>query len=272
MRAYDMTKARQDLRYLSWDEHTQPSGLTGTCPKAREGTGVNATFYKLCDEDRACDIHNQAPFNELVACRLMDILGIAHVKQHLVHARIKVQGHERDAWLLRSKCYREKGMQSAALELVFDAGQQQYETPLEFCLRQGWSHQVSTLLLVDFLIANRSRTGDNIEVVRKPDGTCELAPLYANARSLISSCCTTELSIERFDPLLDLDANNFLGSRSLVENLQFVDPAFEVQPLLPEHRELLFCGFRGILPKLYQDAMWDIIWGRWRAYARLRGL
>ena len=177
MRAYDMTKARQDLRYLSWDEHTQPSGLTGTCPKAREGTGVNATFYKLCDEDRACDIHNQAPFNELVACRLMDILGIAHVKQHLVHARIKVQGHERDAWLLRSKCYREKGMQSAALELVFDAGQQQYETPLEFCLRQGWSHQVSALLLVDFLIANRSRTGDNIESIRQPAGPCLLRHL-----------------------------------------------------------------------------------------------
>ena len=124
MRAYDMTKARQDLRYLSWDEHAQPSGLTGTCPKAREGTGVNATFYKLCDEDRSCDIHNQAPFNELVACRLMDVLGIAHVKQHLVHARIEVRGHERDAWLLRSKCYRKKGMQSASLELVFSAGQQ----------------------------------------------------------------------------------------------------------------------------------------------------
>ena len=51
MRINDITLATQDLRYLSWDECRSPSGMVGARPKAREGTGANAVYYKLAPLD-----------------------------------------------------------------------------------------------------------------------------------------------------------------------------------------------------------------------------
>lgn len=74
-------------------------------------------------------------------------------------------------------------------------------------------------MLADCLIANRDRHGANIEVLRSREGGVRLAPLFDNGVSSVFSCYGDERRVREFDPLADVWANNFIGTRSLQENL-----------------------------------------------------
>ena len=127
-----------------------------------------------------------------------------------------------------------------------------------------------TMMLVDYLIANRDRHGANIEVIREAGGGVRLAPLFDNGLSFVFSCYGDERRVERFDPLEDVAANNYLGTRSLEENLRFVPADLALRPLEPRHRDLLFAGLEGVLPPAHQSKMWDIVWERWCRHEALR--
>ena len=222
MRAYDVIRTTQDLRYLAWAETGQTSASGGTFLKARTGTGAHATYYKLSCYDSYRGVYGHECVNEVVASRLMDILDIPHVRYTLVHARILVDGMEHTTWLARSKSFRATGESKMAFDTFFDLKHCAGESQLQFCERFGWTEHVHQMMLVDYLIANRDRHGANIEVLRTRDGHLRIAPLFDNGVSLVFSCYGDEECVRSFDPLKDVRANNFIGTRSLQENLHFV--------------------------------------------------
>ena len=58
------------------------------------------------------------------------------------------------------------------------------ESPLEFCVRQGWGESIYQMLVVDYLILNRDRHGANIEVLRDTKRkTLRLAPIFDHGLS-----------------------------------------------------------------------------------------
>ena len=102
-----------------------------------------------------------------------------------------------------------------------------------------------------------------IEVLRSRDEGIRLAPLFDNGVSFVFSCYGDEQRVQEFDPLQDVRANNFIGTRSLEENLQFVPGSLEIASLEEGHRDKLFAGLEDVLPQTYFDAMWNMIWSRW---------
>lgn len=266
----DITYKLQDLRALDWVESVNTSGTGGTFLKARQGEGTGASYYKLSCSDEYRGIYGHECVNELIACRLMDILGVEHLQYRLVHALVRVQGIEHETWLSKSASFRRPGEKKQALDVFCSLMRTEDERPFDFCWRMGWGEYVEQMMLVDYLIANRDRHGANIEVLRAQDGTVRLAPLFDNGLSLIFSCYGDEERAERFDPLTDVGANNFIGTRSLEENLRLFNVHPVVRPLAATDRERLLRGLDGILPQAHLDKIWQMIWERWLHYEGLR--
>lgn len=271
MRAYDVIGKVQDLRHLVWSETGQTSASGGTFLKARTGVGVHATYYKLSCYDSYRGVYGHECVNEVVASRLMDILDVSHVRYTLVHALIVVDGVEHTTWLARSKSFRKAGESKMAFDTFFDIMHERGESQLAFCERFGWLDSIQRMMLVDFLIANRDRHGANIEVLRARDGSFRLAPLFDNGVSFVFSCYGDESRVREFDPMHDVRANNFIGTRSLVENLQFVPSSVVSNCLREENRTALLAGLEGVLPQAHLDAIWDILWQRWNYWREIGG-
>ena len=269
MRVYDVVHTVQDLRHLVWSETGQTSACGGTFLKARTGVGAAATYYKLSCYDSYRGVYGHECVNEVVASRLMERLGVPHVRYSLVHARIVVDDVEHITWLARSKSFRKTGESKMAFDTFFDLMHEKGESQLEFCERYGWLADVQRMMLVDYLIANRDRHGANIEVLRSREGDLQLAPLFDNGVSLVFSCYGDERCARSFDPLHDVRANNFIGTKSLEENLRFVPADIATGVLGESDRDRLLAGLDKALPKAHLDAIWNIIWLRWQRWRKL---
>lgn len=267
----DITYALQDLRHLDWTENVNTSGTGGMFLKARSGMGTGARYYKLSCFNSAQGVVGHECVNELVASRLMRLLGVDHVEYRLVHAHVRVLGREFETWLSVSSSYRHSHERKQALDTFYDLNAHEGESVLDFCRRCGWGLEVERMLLVDYLIANRDRHGANIEVLRAGDGRVRLAPLFDNGLSLYFSCLDDLDQIERFDPLRDVLANNYVGSRSLEENLRLIQGDLHIEPLKGAWRDEVLRGLDGVIPAEHQKAIWRMIEGRWRRYEVLRG-
>lgn len=263
---HDITYKLQDLRYLSWCESVNTSGTGGMFLKARKGSGSQATYYKLSCYDEYRGIYGHECVNELVACRLMAILGINHHQYRLVHALVQIGGKEHEAWLSKSSSFRRPGEKKQALDVYYSLNKLEGESPYDFCQRMGWEPYIKEMMLADYLIANRDRHGANIEVLRDSNAGVRLAPLFDNGLSFIFSCYEDEGRAANFDPLSDINANNFIGSRSLEHNLSLFEVHPEVHCVTIESRQALLRGLDGILPQVHLNKIWQIIWKRWCRY------
>lgn len=268
MRVYDIVRKEQDLMHLRWNERANSSGTAGTYLKARTGEGTRALYYKL-PRYNGIEFDGHECINELVAARLMTILGIVHLDYRLIHARIKLDGAEHVVWLNSSKNFRRRRERKMGLGTFVALYGESGESPYDVCRRYGWEREIQKMQLVDYLIINRDRHESNVEVIMGADGTPRLAPIFDNGLSFVASLAGDEEAIASFDPLKRVLTMNYIGSRSLEENLEAIAPVEGIHSLLLEDREALFAGLQDAVDTLLLNKMWDIIWARWNWYASL---
>ncbi len=261
--ADDLVTHLTDLTRLAWSERANMSGMGGTFLKSRETTARETTYYKMSCYDSYRGVYGHECVNELVASRLMGALGVDHVPYRLVHARVSVDGSEFETWLSASANFRAAGEKKIALDTFYGLHRRGGESPLELMERFGWREQMEKTMVVDYLLANRDRHGANTEVIRGADGAYRLAPVFDTGLSLVFSCYGDEERVVAFDPLSDVAANNFIGTRSLEENLAFVRRPLGLSPLVSGCEGALFAGLDGVLPQAHLDKMWEIIRLRW---------
>ena len=269
MRAYDVTKKLQDLRALSWDERLRPSTTQGSFPKAVSGTGKARTYYKLSNYDSYRGVFGHECVNELLASRLLRALGFPHVEYRLIHAVVHIDGEDIETWLCSSKSFRPEHTQTLHLDTFYDLYRREGESPLDFCERYGWGTYAKQVMLTDYLIINRDRHGANIEVIKWEDGHFTPAPLFDNGLSFVWSCFDDENEIAAFDPLFNKPVNNYLGSRFLQDNLQFVPKNLAKNPFGVLTKEKLFAGLDDVVSEVFRDKIWEILTARWDRYESL---
>ena len=206
--------------------------------------------------------------NEIIVDRLLDVLGIEHLNYQLIHARIMVGDKDYDTYLCASSDFKRRGESKIALEVYYEAEKEKEESPLAFCIRQGWEQYIYQMLVVDFLILNRDRHGVNIEVLRD-SGKKEirLAPLFDHGLSLICRCHKEE-DLVGVDVMEDKPVQCFVGSRSTQRNLELIpkDKLPQINSLKEQDREYLFEGLEHIMSKSRQDKIWEMLWKRWQYY------
>lgn len=261
----------QDLTFLSWAKARQSSGTAGSFLKSYDDVGLKKTYYKLSDYRPADGVVGCECINELIVDRLLEILGIPHLHYQLIHARVQVDGRLFETWLNASEDFKERGESKLALDVFYQLERKEGESPLDFCVRMGWSKQVWEMLVVDYLILNRDRHGANIEVLRNPHArTLRLAPLFDHGLSLAFRCRTPE-ELMSFDVMADLPVQSFVGGVSARTNLGLI-PRDEfpcLRPLYESDAHALFEGLDEATTPQWREAVWSMIWRRWCALEAL---
>ena len=262
---------KQNLTYLSWSKIRNSSGTAGSFLKAYSDIDGVKTYYKLSNYDSIRGVIGHESVNELIADRLLTILGFDHLFYGLIHASILVDEKEVETYVCASENFRESGEDKMALDVWYESERLEGESPLDFCLRMGWGEYIGEMLLIDFLILNRDRHGANLEVLRnKKEKTIRLAPLFDHGLSLLCRC-ETEEAIDKFDVMADRQVQCFVGSHSAYENLKLIPPEYmpKPNPLKESDKAVLMEGLDGVISQKLQDKIWDMIWKRWCYYENL---
>lgn len=200
--------------------------------------------------------------------RLLTLLKIPHLSYQLIYAKIIIDGKEYITWLCRSEDFKKTGDSKIALDAYYQMERIHGESPLEFCIRQGWAEYIYQMLIIDFLILNRDRHGANMEVFRdRSHKTVRLAPLFDHGLSLYFSA-HEEKQLVSADSLSDKRVQCFVGSHSAAENLLLIPDEYRRLPggLTKESRAYLFADLEDALPGPWRDAIWEMLWKRWEYY------
>lgn len=261
-------KEKQDMTYLSWSKIRNSSGTAGSFLKSYSELGGRKTYYKLSNFDKEKGVVGHECVNELIVDRLLDILGIPHLQYQLIHADVSVSEKIYDVYLCASEDFKIRGESKLALDAYWESERQPGETPLAFCLRNGWEPYIYQMLVVDYLILNRDRHGANIEVLRNSkQKTIRLAPLFDHGLSLLFHC-TDDEAVSAYDVMEDKKVNNYIGSRSTWENLRLIpkEKLPQLNPLKETDKAILLEGLDGVITQALQDKIWEMLWKRWCAY------
>ena len=261
----------QDMTHLSWAKTRNSSSTAGSFLKAYEDGVDGKTYFKLSNYDAWKRIIGHECVNEIIVDRLLSILGISHLPYQLIHAKILIDQKEYETWLCASKDFKQRGESKIALDAYYQAESLPNESPMDFCIRNGWESTVYEMLVVDYLILNRDRHGANMEVLRNQrKKTIRLAPLFDHGLSLLSRCESTEAML-REDVMADKPVQCFVGSRSSWENLRLIprDQRPPLHPLTENDRAILLEGLSEALDQQWLDRIWEMIWKRWQAYENL---
>lgn len=261
----------QDLTYLSWSKIRNSSGTAGSFLKSYEVTPQGKRFYKLSDYDAFHGVIGHESVNEIIADRLLSLLDIPHLSYQLIHADIMIDSRPIRTWLCASYDFRMRGEKKMALDDYYLANRQGDESPLAFCIRNGWSEYIYQMLVIDYLILNRDRHGANIEVLtNRHRKTVRLAPLFDHGVSFF--CRTPEEGLEKEDVLQDKRVQCFAGSRSAWENIHLIprDEFPRLRPLREGDQRILLEGLDGIISAKRLSLTWEMIWRRWQIYENLR--
>ena len=262
---------KQDMRYLNWSHTRNSSGTAGTFLKSQETIDGRKIYYKLSRFDSEKGIIGHECINEIVVDRLLTILGIEHLHYELIHADVEIDGKEYETWVCASEDFKQPGETKATLENYYQINNVSGKTRYEFCKENGWVNYIDTMLAVDYLILNRDRHGANIEVLRNArNKTLRIAPLFDHGLSLLCSCFNQK-EIEEFDIDEDRPCQNFIGTRSTLENLSLIknkDTIFS-SGLDENSRDVLLDGLEDILSREHLEKIWMMIFKRWHYYESL---
>ena len=261
-------REKQDMTHLSWSKIRNSSGTAGSFLKAYSMLGGKKTYYKLSNFDKVHGVIGHECVNEIIVDRLLDVLGIPHLHYQLIHADVVIGGKPQEVYLCASEDFKQRGESKLALDTYWEAEHEENESPLDFCIRNGWEEYIYQMLVVDFLILNRDRHGANIEVLRNSrKKTIHLAPLFDHGLSLLFSC-RDDVAAVKYDVMEDKRVNNYIGSGSTWENLKLIpkDKFPQLNPLKETDRAVLVRDLEGIVSQTLQDKIWEMIWKRWCAY------
>lgn len=264
----DVITGLQDLRYLEWSRIRHSSGTAGSYLKAYSDLNGGKLYYKLSCFDSMRGITGHEGINEIIVDRLLSVLGIEHLHYQLIHALVSIDGKEYETYICASEDFKEFGDSKIALDDYYDLEKVEGESVVEFCERMGWAEYLYGMLVVDFLILNRDRHGANIEVLKnRRTGIVRLAPLFDHGLSLVYNC-QSEDEVKQFEAMSDKPVQCYIGSRSAMDNLKLIP--IERRPRLRQleerDREIIFKDLQTVLPQVYRDKIWEMIWMRWRYY------
>ena len=257
---------KQDLTHLVWSRYRHSSGTAGSFLKAYETKGGTKVFYKLSAYDSVRGIYGHECINEIIADRLLTLFDIEHVPYRLIHADVNIEDKVYDTVVCASDDFKHPGEKKVAFDIFYELNRNDKESPIAFCDRIGWRDEIDKMLFIDYLILNRDRHGANIDVLKDAKHkTVRLAPLYDHGLSLLFSCITRD-EVQRFDMMEDKRVQCFAGSSSAWENLKLIKGIVSEYALKKSDRAYVFFGLEEILPDYLREAIWKMIWKRWKAY------
>ena len=256
-----------DLRSLTWSRAAGSIATDGVYMKTDILIDGAKFYLKLSNYDSYRGIFGHEAINELIACRLGDILGFDVPAGSLRKCVVCIEGIEHEAYVFAAKSFKTDESRETFENFYTTYRSSDIESPLDFCKRFNWESEIYKMFVFDYLIINRDRHGANLEVLK--NDIKRLSPLFDNGLSFACSC-TDEADLDSFDIMEDRPVNNFIGEKRLGKNLELIDRKLEFAQLAVSDERKLFAGLAGVLPDRYFSVIWEIIWKRWKYVEKLR--
>ena len=255
-----------DIRGLTWSKTTGSVATDGVYMKTEMMIDGKKHYLKLSNYDSYRGIFGHEAVNELIACRLGDLLGINVPAGFLKKSLVRIDGKEYEAYVFAAKSYKTYESREAFENFYVDYRLSDDESPLDLCKRLGWADEIFKMFIFDFLIINRDRHGANLEVLKNE--VKRLSPLFDNGLSFVCSCID-ERDLDTFDVMEDRPVNSFIGTKRLERNLELIEKKAILAELRESDEHKLFAGLHGVLPDRYFAVIWEIIWRRWQYVKKL---
>lgn len=113
------------------------------------------------------------------------------------------------------------------------------------------------------MFINRDRHGANVEVLKYPDGSYHIAPMFDNGYSLVSVLHDNIEAVENFDSMRDYIANNFIGSKSLYENVSLLAAPLRTTAVTENDVVAAVNKYSAFLSPTHIHKITEIIWSRY---------
>lgn len=258
-----------DLTHLNW-RVTHNGGVSYGCYyKATEVINGKKFYYKCSNFYQNNYSFGDESVYEVICSRLFSKLGFNCVKYSLIFAKVKIQGEVYNTYICKSEDFSvgyEARITLENLHLLYKG-----VSVDDLITKLGIQSQIREMLLADFLVLQRDRHGGNIELLFKK-GKYYLSPLFDNGLGLLAPYPSSfKTDISSFDVLFDYPVYNYIGSRSLFQNLSYINKPIKVNRLLKRDRGALFYNLADVLPKSYLDKIWELITYRYM-FLRKRGI
>lgn len=264
-----------DLRRIQWDINAAEfPGTQGTYLKAVGLVGGRQVFYKLSLGDTQ-GIYGHETVIEVIVSRVLDLLGLPHLRYDGRLSRIILDGKEHTEYVCISDNFKKPTESKMAFDQFYDLYKQanRCSSPIELVRAFGWQQAVDEIILADFIIANRDRHGANIEVLQdNVTGSLRIAPLFDNGLSLTAPCQNNLDRVVLLEPLRDFDVQCFIGTRSLYKNLDLISKPVRVTTLTKSKLVDVLNSFNLDWSKVHMsdehiEKILEMLWGRY-CYAR----
>lgn len=256
-----------DLTRCSWGTTHNGGTSYGCYYKTSLVENGKKYYYKCSNFYVGQGYFGDESINEVICSRFLSKLGFNCLKYTLVYARVKINGREYNTYVCKSENFFKEYDSRVTLEnlhSMFNCSVDQLITSIGI-----WS-DIKKMLIADFLTLQRDRHGGNIELLNKGK-KYELSSLFDNGLGLLAPYPSASgVDISGFDVLADYPVNNYIGTRSLYQNLKYIDAPVRVNKLCKTDKKAIFYGLNGILPKEYIDVIWKLLVYRY-AYLRQKG-
>jgi len=237
------------LSNIKWSSSNLGSSQ-GMLSKSTIKKGEVTYHVKMSSYNEIHGVYGIESISEVIASRLARILGIDCADYKLYNACVSKGGKQFWTYLCISKDFT-GGRESISFEKAYKLLKLKHETPLEFVKRTGNTYGVYRMFIFDYIINNMDRHGANIELCKN---NLKFLPLFDNGNSLYSS--TDEERIKNYYYGDSMNVNNFIGSRSLLNNLKEIDLEIGINKLCQKHRQTLFKDLSNVISRDRRDTIW----------------
>jgi hypothetical protein len=244
--------------------------------KARVEEDGTLYYYKLSLFSDYYGFVGHESINEVIAGRLGRVLGLPVLYQEPVRVLVNIKGSEYVTYACRSESYKVDDEIRIPVGDYCNQNRLNRESPVNVLRKSGYIWLTDLVFMWDYLIISRDRHSSNIEFLyNTSDRSIRVAPLFDNGLSLLapytSDMPSSKGLIQKFKVFEDCPANNFLGSRSLSENLKMVENPVHVKKLVKSDKNVLFADIWNVLPRYHIEKIWEIICLRY-SYLRKFGI
>ena len=244
-----------DLKHLKWGlKCAGNNGSGGSYLKAF----YDNNFYKLSSGDSIAGIYGHESVNECITSDVLSLLHIPHVLYEGDLARVVIEDKELETFTCWSKNFCAPNESKVHLDTFYELKRLQKESAIDFCKRLNLWNDIELFLLSDFIFINRDRHGANFELIKSTDEV-RLAPIYDNGLSLVAPQQNREEAIVMFNPMQDCVVNNFIGSRSLFENLNLITKPIPLTAPRKVEVERIVENYSAFISHTHQLKITDII-------------
>lgn len=256
-----------DLTHLKWDLKCEGNNSSGG---SYLKSFYDNRFYKLSAGDSIAGIYGHESVNECIISDVLSLLRIPHVLYEGDLARVVIEDKELETFTCWSENFCAPNESKAHLDTFYELKRLHKESAIDFCKRLNLWDDIELFLLSDFIFISRDRHGANFELIKSEDGV-KLAPIYDNGLSLVAPQQNREEAIVMFNTMQDCAVNNFIGSRSLFENLNLITKPMSITIPRKVEVEHIVGNYSAFISTVHQSKITEIICER-LAYLKKEGI